>query len=249
LVVSVVSLRVWSASTLPWWLQWLQAPEWTRPLRRAMGQFLLQHQGAGLFSVVFLEELGVPLPIPGDVAIMTGGYLTSVGQIPYPVAYLAVIVAAVLGATALMTLSRRYGRPWLLRIGAYIGLREERLQRAEAAFRRWGPWAIIIGRLIPGMRIVLSAISGVLEVPYRIFVPSVAISSAVWAVVFIELGRHLGRRTLALFRLLPAHLIPLILLAVAVGAGILYLHEHRPKRRRATTAATGPSGTPAPSRD
>ena len=44
---------------------------------------------------------------------------------------------------------------------------------------RWGPWAIIVGRQIPGMRIVLSALSGILGVPYRVFIPCIAISASI----------------------------------------------------------------------
>lgn len=65
---------------------WLQEPNWWRPLTHAVRLFVLQHQTAGLFIVIFLEELGVPLPAPGDVAIAYGGYLTTTGAIPYPLA-------------------------------------------------------------------------------------------------------------------------------------------------------------------
>jgi membrane protein DedA with SNARE-associated domain len=86
-------------------------------------------------------------------------------------AYLAVVGGAVLGSACNLTITRRYGRPFIQRFGRSIGMTDERLLRAEGIFRRWGPWAIIIGRHIPGMRIVLSALSGILGVPYRVFIP------------------------------------------------------------------------------
>ncbi len=60
------------ASSLP---GWLQEPSWLRPLTRVIRLFILHHQAGGLFFVIFLEELGVPLPAPGDAAIAYGGYL------------------------------------------------------------------------------------------------------------------------------------------------------------------------------
>ena len=217
---------------LPWWLRWLEAPAWTRPARRAIGQLIFEHQAIGLFGVVFAEELGIPLPVPGDVAIMTGGYLTTTGRIPLYLAYIAVVSAATAGATVLFWLSRRYGHRWVVTVGAYIGISEQRLGQAEQAFARWGPWAIIIGRLIPGMRIVMSALAGVLQVPYRVFIPSVFVSSLIWAAVFIELGRHFGRRTLALFRLLPAHLLPLAIIVLVILGGTLFVLERSHVLRR-----------------
>ncbi|HEY8815598.1 MAG TPA: DedA family protein [Candidatus Dormibacteraeota bacterium] len=210
---------------------WLQEPTWWRPLTQAVRVFVQQHPSSGLFLVIFLEELGVPLPAPGDVAIMYGGYLTTAGAIPYPLAYLAVVSGAVLGSACNLTISRKYGRPFIQRFGKYVGVTEDRLVRAERLFKRWGPWAIIVGRHIPGMRIVLSALSGILGVPYRVFIPCVFISALIWAAIFLEIGRHVGPRIREVFQLFPAHLIPWVLL----GLGLLvigylgYEHGFKPK--------------------
>jgi membrane protein DedA with SNARE-associated domain len=210
---------------------WLQEPSWWRPLTHAVRIFILQHQSSGLFLVIFLEELGVPLPAPGDAAIAYGGYLTTTGAIPYPLAYLAVVSGAVLGSACNLTISRKYGRPFIRRFGRYVGVDEAKLAYAERIFKRWGPWAIIVGRHIPGMRIVLSALSGILEVPYRVFIPCVLVSAAIWAAIFLELGRRLGPRVRELFLIFPAHLIPWLLLGLALLViGYLgYEHGFKPK--------------------
>jgi membrane protein DedA with SNARE-associated domain len=212
---------------------WLWNPGWLHHLSRLVGHFITQHQTLGLFLVIFVEELGVPLPTPGDVAIAWAGYLTLSGAIPHPLAYVAVVAGAVSGSLCLFTISRRFGHPFVLRFGRYIGLDEERLARTEKVFRRWGPWAIIVGRHIPGMRIVLSAFAGIFGVPYRIFVPCVAISATIWAAIFIELGRVLGRHARSLFRIIPAHLFPLAFLVIVVLAAFYMVYEHawRPRLR------------------
>ncbi|HEY8633954.1 MAG TPA: DedA family protein [Candidatus Dormibacteraeota bacterium] len=210
---------------------WLQEPNWWRPLTHAVRIFVLQHQTAGLFIVIFLEELGVPLPAPGDVAIAYGGYLTTTGAIPYPLAYVAVVSGAVLGSACNLTLSRRYGRPFIQRFGKYVGVTEGKLVRAEGIFKRWGPWAIIFGRHIPGMRIVLSALSGILGVPYTVFIPCVFVSALIWAAIFLEVGRRVGRRVREAFLIFPAHLIPWVALGLALAViGYLgYEHGFKPK--------------------
>ena len=196
--------------------------------------FIFQHQTFGLFTVILLEEMGVPLPAPGDVAITYGGYLTTRGAIPYPLAYVAVVSGAVLGATVNLTLSRRYGLRFIHRFGPFLGITEERLEAGEKLFKRWGPWAIIVGRHIPGMRIVLSALSGILNVPYRVFIPCVAVSATIWAAIFLELGRLLGPKARDLFGIFPAHLIPWLLLGLGVLlVGYLgYEHGFKPKAWR-----------------
>ena len=197
---------------------WLQDPEWWHEATRAVRLFILQHQTSGLFIVILLEEIGIPLPAPGDVAITYGGYLTTTGAIPYPLAYVAVVTGAVIGATINLTISAQ------VRKAVHRALRALRghytmpgCSRPSELFKRWGPWAIIIGRHIPGLRIVLSALSGILNVPYRVFIPCVLVSATIWAAIFLELGRLLGPRARELFGLFPAHLIPWFLL----GLGLL----------------------------
>ena len=174
---------------------WLEMPRWFRDAAEPLGQFFAHQHTLGLFVVIFVEELGIPLPAPGDVAIAWAGYQTTTGAVPYPLAYLAVIGGAVGGSLCLYAVARHFGHPFVLRFGRYVGLDSERLDRVERAFRRWGPLAIIIGRHIPGMRIYLSAFAGIFEVPLKIFVPSVAISAILWATIFIEIGRVLGRNS------------------------------------------------------
>jgi membrane protein DedA with SNARE-associated domain len=145
-----------------------------------------------------------------------------------------VIAGAVLGSACNLTISRKYGRPFIRRYGGYIGLTEVKLNRAERAFKRWGPWTIIIGRHIPGMRIVISALSGILNVPYRVFTPCVLFSATIWAAIFLELGRRLGPRVRDLLGIFPAYLLPwlglgLVLLAIGYLA---YEHGFVPKTRR-----------------
>lgn len=225
---------------------WSHAPDWFVPAARTLAHFVKTEQPLGLFLVIFAEELGIPLPAPGDVAITFGGYLTTTGAMPFALAFVSVVLGATLGSCCLYGLSRRFGHPFLVRFGPYVGLTEERLRRAEQAFRRWGPWTIIIGRHVPGMRIVISAFAGVFEFPLRIFVVCVLVSSSAWALIFLELGRALGRHSRSLFRLFPAHLVPVAVLLLAVlWVGWLAL-EQRSRLRKNRRSAVPPDPGPPP---
>jgi membrane protein DedA with SNARE-associated domain len=210
---------------VPWWLH---SPTWLRQGSHAVSLFLLHQTGVGLALVICAEEIGIPLPVPSDVAIMYGGYLSSRGELNYWQAYGCVLTGSMVGSSVLLYLTRRFGRTFILRFGRYIRFDHDRLDQAERAFQRWGLWAIIVGRLIPGMRIIMTALSGILNVPYRTFVPAVFVSSVIWAGIFLELGRRLGKRTFELFHLLPAHLLPWVVLVMAVVALGHLGWSHRP---------------------
>ena len=89
------------------------------------------------------------------------------------------------------------------------------------------------------MRIVLSAFAGAFEVPAKIFVPSVFVSSVIWATIFLELGRLLGRNSRLLLRLMPAHLLPGAVMLLVIGAVVFLAYEHgwRPRRDAAKGAS------------
>ncbi len=241
-------LLVWTYTHLAWQLPaWLQTPDWYRPLTKFVLHFIRLNQAVGLFGVIFVEELGIPLPVPGDVAIAWAGYLTSAREIAEWQAILAVVAGATLGSTCLYTLSRRFGHPFVMRFGRYVGLNQESFLRVEAAFKRWGPWAIIFGRHIPGMRIYLSALAGVFEVPALVFIPCVAVSSTAWALIFVTVGRLLGRQSGRLARLLPAHLLPYAVGVIIILCFVLVALAHgwHPFHQRSPKKADNPTDTAA----
>jgi membrane protein DedA with SNARE-associated domain len=84
------------------------------------------------------------------------------------------------------------------------------------------------------MRIVLSALSGILGVPYRVFIPCVLISASIWAAIFLEIGRLVGPSVGNLFSLFPAQLFPWLALGLILAAiGYLaYRHGYKPKANR-----------------
>jgi membrane protein DedA with SNARE-associated domain len=226
---------------------WAQTPDWYRPLTRLVGHFIRDHQAVGTFLVIAAEELGIPLPAPGDAVIAVTGYLTTTGAIPFWAAFLAVVAGATIGSLGLFTLGRTYGHGFILRYGRYMGMNQERLARVERIFRRWGPWAVIVGRHVPGLRIYLSALAGVFQMRYRVFVPCVMLSSSIWALIFLSLGRALGRQSFRLFRLVPAHLVPYAVALVVVGA-LVYValsHGWRPFSRPGEPVAARVSDTPS----
>lgn len=147
----------------------------------------------GGFALIYIEESGIPLFIPGDVFLLYVG-----SRLPHDIpilfaAWLGFVLAVTLGSTNLYLLSRRFGRRLVEhRVVRFLHITPERVASAEHWFRRYGPWALIFGRHIPGFRVPLTVVAGLLELPYPIFAVSVAVSSAAWAGLFLTLGVVFG---------------------------------------------------------
>jgi membrane-associated protein len=149
---------------------------------------------AACLALLYIEESGIPLPVPGDFYVAFMGRLYGHSLTSLLAAWLGIIAVVVAGATNLYWLSRRWGAALLRHpiASRVLHLDERRLDKAHAWFHRWGVWAIIFGRHIPGFRIAITVIAATAGVPYRVFVPSVAVSTAIWAGVGLWLGATVG---------------------------------------------------------
>ena len=184
---------------------------------------LLRHFGqTAAFGLLYAEESGVPMPMPGDVFVMYVGHHTPHGLLMLLAAWLGLIAVVVLGATNLYFISRRWGRSIVEhRLAKVLHLTPARIDAAERWFGRWGVWTLVFGRHVPGLRVPLTVAAGIFRVRYRVFIASVAISTAVWAGFFMTLGAVFGGRIGHLLRLHREGYV--ILPALVVIAFCVYL--------------------------
>ncbi len=143
---------------------------------------------AGLFGIIFVEEAGVPLPIPGDLFIAAAGFLAYQGKTSGPAVVAVVTVATVLGAAILFTLAQRGGRPLLRRFARRFGYTEEREYRVEQWLARRGSPAVVIGRLVPGLRIVMTVVAGALGMRRSTFVIGTLLAGILWGTIYFWIG-------------------------------------------------------------
>ncbi len=156
--------------------------------------FLTDYGYLAIFVLMFVEEAGVPLPLPNEVALMYVGYLAYQGKLDANLAGLVATLGAAGGSGLLYFLARRGGRHLIHRYGRFIHVTDERLDQAERAVARWGAISVPVARLTPGLRIASTIVAGVLRVSYRIVIVSVVGVSLVWSFFWVHLGRLLGDR-------------------------------------------------------
>lgn len=183
---------------------------------------LLNRYGAPIsLMALYLEESGVPLPVPGDVFVLYVGHASATSSTTLITVWLGLTAVVVAGSTNLYLISRHYGRRLLRhRLAQLVGLTADSLDRAERWFDRWGMAAIVIGRHVPGLRIAITIVAGTLAVRYRKFAPAVCVSAAIWVAIWMYLGIEVWRwlESLLLLRRLGYLLVPVLILALALAA-------------------------------
>ncbi len=161
----------------------------------------LAHQGvyAPLLLLV-IEEMGIPLPIPGDFVIAYTGYQVSKGSVSYPVAYVILLISILIGSSILFVVSAKYGQTLVLKFGKYIHLNEGNLKAVEKQFNKYGSWVIIFGRHLPWIRVPITVFAGMSGITYRKFLLCTFISAILWIPLYLYLGQRLGIQTVQIFR-------------------------------------------------
>lgn len=192
-------------------------------------EFLLKSQAIlAPILLLLIEEMGIPLPVPGDIYIAYMGYQVSVGAIPYPIAFLGLMASVLIGSSVLYFLSYKYGQHIILKFGKYLHLNEARLETVEKKFKKYGPLVIVFGRHIPGFRIPITFFAGISDVTYKTFIISTFFSIILWIPFYLGIGQGLGKSVLKLLHQQQLSLFTIILplFIIVFLAFKLRLHHH-----------------------
>lgn len=148
---------------------------------------LVLHYGLALvFISAFVEQLG--LPIPSYPVLLVAGALSHAGGDP-----IALIVA--IGAAGVMTgdllvyaAGARFGRRALSLVCKLSLARDNCVRRTEDKFARFGPWALLFVKFVPGFALVLILLCGVT----RLAIPLFLLLDGVGAIAYVALPVVLG---------------------------------------------------------
>lgn len=197
---------------------------------------ILEHYGYfGLFGLLFLGIVGLPLP---DETLLTFvGMLINRGHMSYLPAFLAAFLGSAIGITLSYLLGRFLGRSAVQRLGRFLHLTEDRLEKVERYMERYGRFALFFGYFVPGLRHVTALTAGFGQMNFRIFAPFAYGGALVWVLTFLSLGQAVGHQ----WRHIEEMLYPfrywigiLVVLSLAMPFVWRYL-----ARRRAASQKTG----------
>jgi membrane protein DedA with SNARE-associated domain len=146
---------------------------------------------SGIFLLMFLESSS--LPIPSEVILPFAGYLVSLGQLNL---WLAIVVSTFAGITG--SLVDYYigmkGMDLLTRRKALTDalLSKARIETAERWFNKYGSAAVLLSRLIPGFRTMISFPAGAVKMPLAKFIIYTTAGCLVWSALLIYVGDYVG---------------------------------------------------------
>lgn len=147
--------------------------------------------GVGLFT---LAETVFP-PIPSEVILPLAGFLTRQGSMRMGLVFLTSALGAYVGALALYFLGAKLGLERSIRWLSKLPLVDrEDFETAERWFRRHGKSAVFFGRLLPGVRSLISLPAGAEKMHLGTFSVFTIAGSGIWNGLLIGLGVLLGKQ-------------------------------------------------------
>ncbi|MEM7640989.1 MAG: DedA family protein [Pseudomonadota bacterium] len=140
--------------------------------------------------LMFVENLFPP--IPSEVVMLLAGFLAASGALGLAGVVLAGTAGAVAGALFWYWIGRRIGSNRLRRFadrhGRWLTIDAGSIDRSHAWFDRYGGVAVLIGRMIPGIRTFISVPAGVARMPLLPFLGYTMAGSLIWTGFLTALG-------------------------------------------------------------
>lgn len=145
---------------------------------------------AFLFAVCALDAI-FPL-VPSETSVILAGVLASTGDLNLVLVILFSAGGAIAGDNVSYWIGRKVGHRFVNRF--FRGERRKQVDWAHRQVEQRGGYLIIIGRFIPGGRIVVTLSCGMLEMPWRRFFAFDVVAGLVWGTYAAMLG-YVGGRT------------------------------------------------------
>jgi len=144
----------------------------------------------GIFFLMFLESTF--FPFPSEVIMIPAGYLAFKGEMSLVIIIFIGILGSLLGALFNYYLALHFGRKFLLAYGKYFFINKETLDKLQTFFTKYGELSTFNGRLIPGIRQLISLPAGLAKMNVLKFSLYSGLGAGIWVIVLVSLGYLLG---------------------------------------------------------
>ncbi|MFH1413065.1 MAG: DedA family protein [bacterium] len=149
----------------------------------------------GIIALMTIESSFIPFP--SELVIPPAGYLASQGQFNLTLVILSGTLGSLLGALANYYLAKLLGRTVIYafaktKFAKWMLIKPSKIERAEKYFLKYGNISTFIGRLVPGVRQLISIPAGLAKMKLRNFIIYTVLGALIWNTVLAVLGYWMG---------------------------------------------------------
>ena len=191
-----------------------QISEWVLAIIAKFGYF-------GIIFAMFAEN--VFPPIPSEVIMPAAGFAVAKGNSSLVLVILAGTLGCVLGALPLYYLGSLFDEERLVaftkKYGKYLFVKPDDILASSRWFDKYGKKAIFFGRMVPGIRSLISVPAGMNKMPILPFIVLTALGSSIWITVLTIAGYHFGNNYEVIETVLAPYSKIFLVLALLIVVG------------------------------
>ena len=144
--------------------------------------------------LMFIESTFIPFP--SEVVVPPAAYNAAAGELNIFLVVLFATIGADLGASVNYLLAYYLGRPFIYKFansrwGHLCLLDQQKVERSEKFFYDHGITATLVGRVIPGIRQLISIPAGLAKMNFYKFILYTTIGAGIWNSILATLGWYL----------------------------------------------------------
>jgi len=155
-------------------------------------QYINHYGYTAIFILIFLQEIGVPNPVPNELVLLFSGYLTYTHVLFLPYVLLSAITADLIGATILYGTFYFFGAYILSHKPKWLPISTAKINSLSQKVSTGGIKSVFLGRLTPFIRGYVSVIAGLLQIKPRQYLAVIVSTAMLVCGAYIIAGRLLG---------------------------------------------------------
>lgn len=180
-------------------------------------------EGLGYLGIIALMAVESSfIPFPSEVVMIPAGYLASQGEMDILLVIVCGLIGSMIGAYVNYFGALWIGRHFLEQYGRYFFISSKNLQKMDIYFDRHGAISTFIGRLIPGVRQLISIPAGLARMHLGLFSFYTALGAGIWGTILALLGYFIGGNEALLSQYLYEITVVLIISALVIVIGYLW---------------------------
>lgn len=201
---------------------------------------LLGNLNYGTILFLMLLESTV-VPVPSELVVTPAAYHAASGQLDVFLVILFATIGADIGASINYVVAYYVGRPVIYRFansrwGKMCLLNQEKVEKSEKYFDDHGIVATLTGRLIPGIRHLISIPAGLAKMNYWKFLLYTTIGAGVWHTILAALGWYLHSivpedQLNGKIEEYAEYIKLFIIVAVVLAAGYFIIHSYLKRKK------------------
>ena len=182
----------------------------------------------GIYIMMAIESSFIPFP--SEIVLIPAGYLASQGEMNILIIFISSLFGSLTGAFINYYLAITLGLKILQKYGKYFFISKTTLQKMENYFQKHGTISTFIGRLIPGVRQLISIPAGLSRMNIALFAIYTAIGAGIWNFILIMLGYFIGENQMLIDNYLKQITVAILFITFLLASCYIYFQRKKLKK-------------------